>query len=45
MVDIAIINTGLLAGVFFTGLFWIVRTIKRDRKEERDKNPTLPSNI
>jgi hypothetical protein len=45
MFDIAIINIAILGGVFVSSLFWIVRAIRKDRKEDRESNPTYQSNI
>jgi hypothetical protein len=39
-----LINTALLGGVFFTGLFWVVRTIKKSRDDKRNSNPIRVSN-
>lgn len=30
----------ILTGMLITGLFWIVRTIGKDRKRKRNENPT-----
>ena len=29
----------ILTGILITGLFWIVRTISKDRKRKRNENP------
>lgn len=35
----------MTGGMFLTGVYWIVRTIKRDKRNERNKNETTVSNV
>jgi hypothetical protein len=30
------ISIAIMGGLLITGIFWVVRTIRKDRKEERD---------
>jgi hypothetical protein len=35
----------ILMGIFITGLFWVIRTINKDRRRKRDENPTKVQGI
>jgi hypothetical protein len=35
----------ILTGILITGLFWVIRTISKDRKRKRDENPTKVQGI
>jgi hypothetical protein len=34
----------ILTGIFFTSIFWVIRTLRKDRKRRKDENPTVVSN-
>jgi cbb3-type cytochrome oxidase subunit 3 len=39
---IELVNTCLVGGIFITGLFWVYRSIKKER-EEKDKETRVAS--
>jgi hypothetical protein len=43
--DIISYSDIILTGIFVTGLFWVIRTISKDRKRKRDENPTKVQGI
>jgi hypothetical protein len=43
--SIPIIQTAMTGGMFLTGVYWIVRTIKKEKRNEHNKNETIVSNV
>jgi hypothetical protein len=34
------LNTAIMGGLLITGIFWVVRTIQKDRRADFNKNET-----
>jgi hypothetical protein len=35
-----LINTGIMGGILVTGLYWMIRNIKKERRKRFDSNDT-----
>ncbi len=40
---IELINTGIMGGIFITGIYWVIRSIRKDRRDNFNNNDTTVS--